>query len=258
MNDLKNYTEIKSKMLSKLHSDVEEATHALTKAATDSANRQKVFDAASSRLAKNKGDHMSAHIGRTIYENLVVKLQHAEIKSKHSQKQAEVILRDMTEMLKSAYDSAENTVHAAQITIELTRMITRTKVTHKLLSDLLIADVKNADAAAGEAVIDTLAALDATVIACKGAISLKKYTEGTNSSLEELVKLLKTGETALKFKLDLYFDTLKSRKAILEAQYNKDKRKLSDVNEELTDMTDHLALSQTAYNAVTAAVNSGS
>lgn len=258
MDAIENYTEYKSKMISKLHRNVELATIELNAAKVNASINQKIFDTASSTLNQNKVNQDNAHNGYILYETLLTKLRHAETKSKNNINQSQTIVDNMTNMLKKAYQSAEDTIHAAQITIELTRLITKTKVTHKLLSDLLIADVKNADAAADTAVADTLTALTATITACQAALSLKEYTDETDKSLIVLVTLLKTGETGLKEKLDRYIKELGSRKTEMEKVYNKAKKESTSANEHLTDATDHLALSQTAYDAVLTAVNLGS
>ena len=254
------YTEEKSKIIAELHENVDAAAAALKSTTVEAASKLKRFTDLNNKYTQNETNKVSAQKGHHLYEVLLHTVSHTEANSKHAVIQSQKIYEKVTEQLKLAYDSALITVDAAHITMELTKMITKTKVTHKLLSDLLTADVKNAETDAQAAVTDTIAALSTSITAAQSAISSNEFMKETQASLGKLVEKLKTDnlQSGLKGKLDRYIEEIKERGLKMEHSSKQAETDYNRANEKLANANAYLTLSQAAYNAALVAVNLGS
>lgn len=253
-----NYTEKKSQVIAELHRNVE-VTNTIFKIVQDTVSRsQRKFDDTQKIRTLNDTNRNNADKGNLLHENLLHSITHIETISKKNVLQSAVICDKMTNMLILAYESAEETISAAQITLELTKLITKTKVTHKLLSDLLIADVRNAEMGANEAVTNSLLALNAAVEAVRSSMSLKEYSQESNELLTKLITTINKSGSGLKIKLETYMAELHDRSKDYKEQNSEAKKELNSANRELTDASSKYDLSTISYNAALAAVNLGS
>lgn len=255
---LDNYTEDKSKLIADLHRNVEVAGTNFKAVQEKVSRSERKFNDTEKSRTLNDTNKSNADKGNLLHDNLLYSITHIESLSKKNVLQSTEISDKMTKMLILAYESAEETISAAQITLELTKMITKTKVTHKLLSDLLIADVKNAELGADEAVTNSLLALNASVEAVRSSISLKEYSQESNQLLSTLIQTINKSGSGLKIKLDSYITDLHARSKDIKEKNSVAKKEFKLATLELTEASSAFDLSNIAYNAALAAVNLGS
>jgi len=254
------FTEEKSTIILRLQHQVEEATDEQANAQLKVTNSTKALSDSNGRFVQNESNKEAAHKSYQLAESLAEALITAEGHSKKALAQAEKILTGVTKQLEDAYKSALITIDAAQQTMELTRLISKTKVTNKLLSDLLIVDVKNAEADATSAVTDTIAAVSAAILAAQSAILAKQFMSDANDQTINILnqlKNLKNGK-ALKDRLESYYQSIKSDPLEIESNYKSTEKEVKAASKKLAEAQAHLDLIVKASNAAVAAVSSGS
>lgn len=254
------FTEEKSSIISRLQRQVDDATEEQTNAQLKVTNSTKALSDSNGRYLQNESNKDAAHKSYQLAESLAEALTTAEGHSKKALAQAEKILTSVTKQLEDAYKSALITIDAAQQTMELTRLISKTKVTNKLLSDLLIVDVKNAEADATSAVTDTIAAVSAAILAAQSAILAHQFISDTNDQTVAILNDLKNlkNDKALKDRLESYYQSIKSDPLGIESNYKSAEQELKAASKKMADAQAHLDMTVKASNAAVAAVTSGS
>jgi len=253
------FTEEKSTVISSLQHRVVEATEEQVHTQLKVTSLTQTLADANGKYTQNESNKTAALQSHQLAETLVEAVTSAEKFGKKALTQSGLILEKVTKQLDDAYKSALTTIDAAQQTMELTHLIAKTKVTHKLLSDLLTVDIKNAETDAANAVTDTIAAVSAAILAAQSAILANQFLSDTNDQTVVLLNQLKNAKNgkALKDKLESYYQTIRSDAADTEKIYNERQKELKSASEKLVEVQARLDMTVKACNATVAAVSSG-
>lgn len=250
------FTEEKSTIISKLQAQVEQAQDELRSAQIAKTSTANTLTDATIRYTQNESNKTAAKTSFHLSEKLSESAGDAERLSKSATHQAEKILKMVHEQLEDAHRSALVTIDAAHQTLELTRLISKTKVTHKLLSDLLVVDVKNAEADAHSAVTDAVDAVSASITAAQSAILAHEFLQHTNGQTSRLLELITAAHHGLKDKLHDYYQAAEKSETTTNAGHKEAQKQVKKADEKLGQATTHYNLIVSAHNAAVAAVSS--